>query len=183
LARIGNMLYVASKNFILDDLLAMEKEGGGVKPQTAEPAHALVRLRPQNWNQVLADYRLGWAENNRVACLNNQGPLASVARAHTGLLGKIDDQELAQLGDRIRREAEQLKQVHFFCPEGGRYVLSPDGKGMTCSMHGSVMAPRQPPAPTQTSALGKQLDNFSGMTATLTFTPEGLRAVVTIDRK
>lgn len=181
-ARIGNTVYVASKDFILEDLLAMEQNKANAVPQTAE-GHAMIRLRPRNWHQVLADYRLGWAENHRQACLNNQGPLGSVARAYTGHLGKIDPKELAQLGDRVQRDADQLHQVHFFCPEGGRYVLGPDGKAMTCSVHGGALAPRQPAAPAENNALTKQLSSFTGLTATLTFMEEGLRAVVEIERK
>src|SRR5262249_23583761 len=55
--RIGNGLYVASKPFILEDLLALES--GKEKPAAADrgpEAHGLVRLRPQNWNRVLTDY-------------------------------------------------------------------------------------------------------------------------------
>jgi hypothetical protein len=181
-ARIGNVVYVASKDFILEDLLALEKEGA--KPPAAETtAHALVRLRPQNWNQVLPDYRLGWAENHREACLNNQGPLSSVARAFTAPLGKIDAKEQALLMDRIRREADRLHQVHFFCPEGGEYMLGANGKTMGCSVHGSALAPRQPFAPAANSPLGKQLERFTGMTAALTFMEDGLHAVVTVERK
>jgi hypothetical protein len=54
---------------------------------------------------------------------------------------------------------------------------------MTCSAHGSVLAPRQPSGPAENGGLAKHLAGFTGMTATLTFMEEGLRAVVIIDRK
>lgn len=87
----------------------------------------MVRLRPRNWNQVLPDYRLGWAENNREACLNNLGPLSSVGRAYTAALGKIDEAELARIAGRIHREADRLHGVHFFC-SGGRPVSAGAGR-------------------------------------------------------
>jgi hypothetical protein len=178
-ALIGNTVYIASKEFILEDLLALEKAPPKAEPAAAdEIGHALIKVRPNNWDQALADYRLGWSENHRQACLNNHGLLSSVARTYTSTIGKIDEKELAQLGDRIVRAAHQLNQVHCYCPAGGRYVLAPDGKTMTCSIHGSGLAPRQPATPAE----GKHFNGFAGLTATLTFMKEGLRAVLVIDR-
>jgi hypothetical protein len=185
-ARIGDGLYIASKQFILDDLFAADAErakSGGKLVDRGPEGHGMVRLRPKNWNQVLADYRLGWAENNRQACLNNLGPLSSVGRAYTASLGKINEAELVRVTGRIQREADQLHDVHFFCPEGGRYLLTPDGKMMTCSVHGSLLAPRQSVAPSEKSSLGQLLSSFNGMTTTLTFMEDGLHAVVSLDRK
>ncbi|MGE5195496.1 MAG: hypothetical protein ACM3U2_23635 [Deltaproteobacteria bacterium] len=83
----------------------------------------------------------------------------------------------------VCRCADRLHGAHFFCPEGGRYERTADGKGMKCSVHGSALDPRQPPAPTQDQSLGKLLSTFAGMEATLTFLEDGLHAVLTIDRK
>ena len=177
-ARIGDALYIASKPFILDDLAA-----AGIKDAPAEPdstAHALARLRPQNWNQVLADYRLGWAENNRIACLNNLGPLSSIARYHAA--GGADP-----AGDQANTEllhtASRLHSAHFFCPDAGRYQITGDRKSVRCSIHGSAHAPLQHTAPPATTDLSRLLEQFHGLTAALTFTEEGLHAVVTIERK
>ena len=41
----------------------------------------MVRIRADHWNAVLPDYRLGWEESSRQACLENLGPLSNVARA------------------------------------------------------------------------------------------------------
>jgi prepilin-type processing-associated H-X9-DG protein len=179
--RIGKGLYLASKPFILEDLQALEaarvKELGIVQAADLGPqAHAMIRLRPQNWNQVLADYRLGWAENNREACLQNLGPLSSIARS---LTARGQPPGAAEL----HRFADQLYGVHFFCPEGGRYLTTPDGKVVTCSVHGSALAPRQPLAPAGESASNKLLRDFTGMTVALTFLDDGLHAVVVVDRK
>jgi hypothetical protein len=167
--RIGNAFYVASKPFLLDDL----KAAAAAAATDAGPvAHAMARMRPENWNQVLPDFRLGWAENHREACLNNLSPLSSVARA-------FGDKEAAQ----VHNQADALYGVHFFCPEDGQYAVSPDGKSVTCSVHGSPVAPRQLPAPVEGTALGKLLSGLAGTTAALTFHEDGLHAVLTIDRR
>jgi hypothetical protein len=177
-ARIGRGLYIASEPCVLHDLLALQAEEA-----CGEPAHALVKIRACNWKHELTYNRRGWAENERQACIHNLGPLSSVARAVTASLGLIGEDELAGLAERIVEEADRLHQVHFACPAGGHYVLSADGQHMTCSVHGSALEPHQPPASTADSPLGKRLEQFGGLTATLTFMEEGLRAVVVVERK
>jgi hypothetical protein len=182
-ARIGNALYIASKPFILDDLVAMEAERAEAKekpaPDPEATAHAIVRLRPKNWNQVLADYQLGWEENNRKACAHNVGPIMSVGRA----VAAKGEKSGAELGKEAQRLADELYAVHFFCPDGGKYVLSDDGKTCSCSVHGNAREPKQGTAPNQTSGPGKVLQEFGGLTASLTFLEDGLHAVIVIDRK
>ncbi len=181
-ARIGNGLYIASKPFILDDLAALHAERANEKdkpvPDPETTAHAIVRLRSKNWNQVLDDYKLGWAESNRQACLNNLGPISSVGRAVSG-----DDKSGEARGKEAQRLADQLYAVHFFCPEGGKYVLSPDGKTCSCTVHGSAHDPRQDVAPNEAAGPGKVLQQFGGLTASLTFLEDGLHAVIVIERK
>jgi hypothetical protein len=167
-ARIGNGVYIASKAFILEDL-AVAKASSATGPA----GHGMFRIRSRNWNEVLPDFRLGWAENNRRSCLDNLGPLSSVARALSG----------ADQSPDVCRCADRLHGVHFFCPEGGRYERTPDGKGMACNVHGTALAPRQAVAPAPDQSLGKLLSSFAGLEATLTFLEDGLHAVVTIDRK
>ena len=94
-----------------------------------------------------------------------------------------DERQSAALAPQIEDLAERLYGVRFFCPEGGRYLLAPDGHTAHCSLHGSVLAPRQPMAPPPDADLGRLLDSFTDMTATLSFQEEGLHATVTIDRK
>jgi hypothetical protein len=194
-ARIGNGLYIASRPFILEDLAAMEAEriragttagGASALVQDFGPeGHAMVRVRPQNWNEVLPDYRLSWAENDREACLNNLGALSSVSRALTartaGGNGTVPTgEELEQL---VSQYTDKIYGEHLFCPEGGRYIVSADGRSVSCSIHGSVGDPRQPSAPTEASAPTRLLRELAGATATLNFMQDGLRAVVVIDRK
>jgi len=197
-ARIGGGLYVASKQFILDDLaagtdrrlVADKKTDGG------PTAHAMVRVRPEHWKEVLPAFQLGWAESSRVACLNNLGPLSSVARAVSGEgRGERGEARVPEAGvspltthhsplaERVHRLADELHAVHFFCPDGGQYVVSADGKQVTCSVHGSAAAPRQLTAPARNSPMGRLIKDFGGLTAELTFLEDGLHAVVTIERK
>jgi prepilin-type processing-associated H-X9-DG protein len=185
-ARVGNALYIASKPLIVEDLLALEAAGANgarEKPTVRDSgpeAHGIIRVRARNWSQVLPDYRLAWAENNREACLHNLGPLSSIARA---LHAKAGGQSPDEIGRSVHRLADQTHGVHFFCPEAGHYIPSPDGKTGTCSVHGSALDPRQPAAPAENSAVTKLMREFTGMTVTLTFLEDGLHAVVTIDRK
>ena len=77
--------------------------------------------------------------------------------------------------------AERLHATRFFCPDGGRYELADDR--FACSLHGSTDRPTQPTDLARQSPLGQLLASFRGLTATLTFEPEGLRAVVTVEHR
>jgi len=172
-ARIGDGLYIASKRFILEDLAAADEK----KAESGPIAHAMVRIRPEHWDQVLPNFQLGWAESSRQSCLNNLGPLSSVARAvGAAAEGPVGAAEVC-------RRADMLHGVHFFCPDGGRYELSPDGKQIVCTAHGSAIHPRQMSAPAKGSPMGRLMQEFAGVTAALTFLEDGLHAVVTVDRK
>ena len=83
----------------------------------------------------------------------------------------------------LHREADQLHAVHFFCPDGGRYEVSPDGRQVICSFHGTAAEPKQMAAPAAGSPMGRLMKDFSGLTAQLIFLEDGLHAVVTVDRK
>src|SRR5262249_37744488 len=180
-ARIGNGLYLASKQYILDDLCVAD--GATAARDQGPRAHAMGRIRPQNWNLTLSDFQLGWAENTREACLNNLGPLSSIGRAFIAPPGGNSTLPGKEHGDDLIEFADRIQAVHSFCPEGGRYLLSPDGKTIECSVHSAAGSPRQPIAPAEVNALGKLMRDFTGLTASLTFLPEGLRAVLTVDRR
>jgi len=174
-ARIGRGLYVASKPFILEDLAARQEAAAG--GDTGPVGHAMARVRARNWNEALADFNLGWAENEREACLDNLGPLADVGRALAA------GSPPADISSAALEEADRLHAVHFYCPDGGLYTVSPDGKTVSCSVHGTALSPQQPRAPSAASAAGRAMRSLDDATATLTFLPEGLRAVVLINRK
>ena len=119
-----------------------------------------------------------WAENNRQACIANLGPLSSVGRA---LPAGDKGTDPAGRAKQALALAEEVYAVQFFCPEGGKYHLSADGRRCSCSIHGDALNPRQglTPAPGAPSAM----DHFGGLTATLTFLEDGLHAVLIIDRR
>jgi hypothetical protein len=171
--RIGDGLYIANRPFVLTDLA--EAHAAGKKP-AGEKGHLLLRLRPENWNEVLPGYKLGWEEGHRSACLDNLSQVANVSRGWNDRAGATPDRALL---DRVTR----VYGARPFCPDGGTYTLSADGRTCSCGVHGSVREPRQPAAPADASATGRLLKTLGGVRATLTFEEDGLRAVVTVDRK
>ncbi|MBV9925298.1 MAG: hypothetical protein JOZ96_09815 [Acidobacteria bacterium] len=182
-ARIGRGLYVATKPFILEDLAALNAQGQAAGTATVNEdltGHALARVRASNWNEVLPDYNRSWAENEREACLNNLAPLADAARALTAgpeaPSGEALDRAAVELAGR-------LAGARFNCPEGGTYHVSTDGRQVSCSVHGTAAEPRQPLSPSGQSAAGRTMRALSDLTATLTFTDDGLHAVLVIKRK
>ena len=175
--RIGDGFYLANRAFILEDIAAAQMN----KKQPAkqmEPAHALLRLRPQNWKEVLPGYHLGWAENHRSACHDNLSLLANVNR------GWKDAKQTPNSPDAVLTErAIRFYGVRPFCPDGGNYSLSADGKSCMCSIHGDERHPTQLASPTENSPTGKLLKSLAGLSASLTFEEDGLRAIVIIERK
>jgi hypothetical protein len=187
-ARIGGGVYVATRPFILEDLAALEAGGANAaKPSGGADltGHALARLRPENWNEVLPDYNLSWAENEREACVNNLGPLSDAARALTARASEAGPSAPAgEALDRAASElAEQLSGSRHVCPEGGAYHVSADGRQVSCSVHGTAADPRQPDAPSDNSAAGRTMRRLSDLSAALTFMDDGLHAVLTVKRK
>ena len=67
----------------------------------------------------------------------------------------------------------------LLCPE----CNSPDGLTVSCSVHGTLNAPRQQTAPSEHSPAGRTMRGLSDLTATLTFMEDGLHAVLVVNRK
>jgi hypothetical protein len=184
-ARIGDALYVASKPFILEELYELEKNKSAAAAMSSDTTgHAMAQVRAENWHQVLSDYRLAWAENHREACINNLGAIASTGRALAAQMkasgATMTETEFSRAA---HQAADRLQGVHSFCPEGGDYLLTADGRAARCSIHGTAATPRQPAAPNPNSSLDKLMRDLKRATATLEFTEDGLRAVVSIERK
>src|SRR5262249_22044290 len=140
----------------------------------------MIRLRANQWDRALPGFRMGWAENNRIACVNQLGPLSSTARALSTGTGSLS------WDDRQKQVLDCAASLHgraFCCPEGGRYELTKDGKAMTCSVHGSATESRQPLEPAADSAVGRLMGDLKDVTAAVTFAPEGLRLSLTVERK
>ncbi len=172
--RIGDGLYLATRPFILEDLAAAH--ANGKRPPRSEPAHALLRVRPENWSAVLPGFNLGWAESLRGAC---QGNLVTIENVATGWNDRKPVILDAALLDRVAR----VYGARPFCPEGGKYELSADGRTCRCSIHGIPDDPKQPAGPTAASSTGRLLQTFGGLNAAIRFEDDGLRVIVTVDRK
>ena len=161
-ARIDNGLYITSKKFILDDLAAASQALKTAKPEAIDQgptAHAMVRVRPEHWKDILPDFQLGWAEGSREACLNNLGPISWVARSTAATSnGAVKSAEAIRLAD-------AFYGMHFYCPDGGKYEVSPDGKQVSCSVHGTAALPKQRLGPATGSPLDRLLKEFKGLTA------------------
>jgi hypothetical protein len=174
--RIGDGLYVATRPFILEDIAAAQADGR--KPTKTDPAHAVLRIRPENWHAVLPGYNLGWAEANRAACHANLDMLANVNRGWNDRRPAAGAPS-AELFGRVGRVYGERP----VCPDGGGYDLSADGRSCRCGVHGGHDDPHQPAAPTAASSTGRVLKTFAGLTATVRFEEDGLRVVVTVERK
>jgi hypothetical protein len=61
-------------------------------------------------------------------------------------------------------------------------MLSADGRTCRCSVHGTILEPKQATEPAKKGST-TALQGLDGVTAALTFRKDGLHAVVTIDRK
>src|SRR5262249_11437278 len=142
-ARIGNGLFLTNQAGVLDDLKVAHEQSVKAPARTLSRAHAMMRLRPTNWNQALPGFHLGWAEVHRECCLHNLGALTGTARAAAsktfpqvplpeGGSNSWDERSAA-----LCRAADQLHGTHFYCPDGGRYLLSKDRKSMECTLHGT----------------------------------------------
>ena len=173
--RVGDALYVTSKAYILEDLInAGEHE---VTPQQIEDstAHALIRLRPSQWKQIVSSFQLGWAESHRMACHANLGALSNISRASTSAGQGVRRQTIDELAARVY-------DSHFYCPDHGDYIVDKEGRVVRCSVHGWVMEPEQLSHLGESSAFAKLMTDLQEIQMTLTFLEDGLHAVVTLDR-
>lgn len=180
--RIGDGVYVASKQAVLEEIATATQRSSasvanGAKDAGNEPAHALLRLRPEHWGRVLTAYELGWEENQRIACQANLGPLSALQRA-------VGDHTSSYQGRlQLNQYAARVYDAEFFCPDGGWYRPIDGGRRMECTLHGSADHPRQTLAPATDSELHKQIAQLRDVSVQLTFLEDGLRAVVTLQRQ
>ena len=178
LARIGNGIFLTNQTEVIDDLHRAENDrrpGRDLGPE----GHAMIRLRPVNWSRALPGFQYMWAENLRESTRSDLHHLENVSRAHAGSLTGSADEKAAKLLDL----AERIDGVRYRCPQGGTYALEPDGVMWRSSLCGTLAAPEQREAPAEKSGIATLMRQFQDLTATVTFQPEGVRAVVTIERK
>ncbi len=184
--RIGNGLYLASKPYILEDLMAFESSQQDKPDPDTEyqhdhgpSAHAMVRIRPDHWREVLPQYRLAWAENQRSGCFNNIGILSSLSR--TVQLSKVEPTEGQSIADRVASLETQLLDSNSYCPAGGEYRFEAGSPHVECSVHGTAMTPKQPTALAEDTPLGSFLNHLHDLHMELTFLEEGLQAVAVME--
>jgi hypothetical protein len=175
-ARIGDGLFLATQPFILEDLMALQTQLPRTGAEAGPAAHGLFRVRAGHWNELLPADRLGWAESNREACLLNIGPLTSVLRALSagGIEGRLSE---------VANMAGQVMDIQFYCPEGGHYDVTPDGRAVRCSIHGSPADSYQSDRPAEGSEVARLMRSLNQFTASLTLQKDGLFASLELDRK
>lgn len=174
--RIGNGVYIASQREVLEQIAEAARSGRPAAKNDAgnQPAHALLRMRPEHWRHVLSTYQLGWEENQRCACHGNLGPLAALQRANSSNASSpVADRNLEKLAARIY-------DATFFCPDRGAYHAADGGRNVACTVHGTVQQPRQSLSPAANSDLSRQIARFRDLNIRFTFLEDGLRAVVTL---
>lgn len=179
--RIGQGLYLASKPYILQDLVELEGvpqrlESAGEEVHTA---HAMLRLRPKQWQEVLMQYRIGWAESQRERCLCNLGPLSSLSRVAQVTTSRQPNR--IPLHESVRDLELRSLDSSAYCPAGGEYEFREGDCHVECSIHGSVWKPRQPMEPAVASPMGSLMQSLKDVRLELTFLEEGLKAVATMD--
>jgi hypothetical protein len=177
-ARIGNGIFITNQTEVIDDLHRAEKAKRPDRDLGPE-GHGMIRMRPANWNRALAGFRYTWAENLRDTAMNDLHRLENVSRAHATELTGTPAEKAAKLLDL----AERIDGLRYRCPQGGSYSLEPDGISWRSTLCGTLASPEQREAPAEKSGIATLMRQFQDLTATVTFLPEGLRAVVTIDRK
>lgn len=170
-ARIENFLYVSSKPEVLQDLVELHKQGVQGPSDEMSSAHAMVRIRPENWNETLSNFRLGWAESHRQACFDNIGRLSSLRSLAVKKGDKFD----------VESRPESLYGLDFYCPCGGSYFMGEEH--MECTVHGSAFSPRQALLGHEEGAIDEVLDHFAGLTIGLKFLEDGLHATMKVERK
>jgi hypothetical protein len=168
-ARIGEGLYIASKPDVLQDIAALHQSGDTETIDDSPAAHAMVRIRPKNWNAMLPNFQLGWAESHRLACLDNVGRMSSLARL------------VAAGGGDVQSRAHELYGVDFFCPCDGHYQADSEHHA-ACSVHGSAHHPLQRQIGDTSGSVAELFEHFTGLTLTLTFLEDGLHATLEVDR-
>lgn len=170
-ARIGKQLYIASKPEVLKDIAELHAKARPADEAAGTAYHAMVRVRPQNWNQTLDNFKLGWAENHRQACFDNVGRLSSLSDLAVARDGKAN----------YESRPETLYGLNFYCPCGGQYHHH--GEHLECSVHGSAYNPMQAAIGSEKGSINNVLSDFGGMTVGLTFLEDGLHATLTVKRK
>ena len=174
LAHSGKNVFLANKAELIEQLVALDRESESAEP---DRAHAVLRIRPESWSKFLPTCYRGWAETNRRACQANHVPLAAVARM---LLSANPDRR--PTAEEVVREHTALFGRRPFCPEGGTYVVSEDGKSVECTVHGGLDESLQPPKPSDDCVQMRRLRATRSIQVRLLLLEDGLHTFIDVEK-
>lgn len=168
-AVVDDRLVIASRKDIVTDLLDGTARGAAAVPK--HEGNMELSVYRSAFKQLEDAVNLGWQEDLRHSCHKNL-PLAAILMKNLGL-------PQGSLASAV----ESLRGYQPYCPSGGRYSLDAGGSAVSCSIHGNLRAPKQPPAGDASSKTLDFVNTLQRVNARLTFTPEGLMTTVDIKRK
>jgi hypothetical protein len=179
--RIDDGLYITSTPELIGELraAAARRRQATAHTDDTDPAHGLIRVRPEHWQEIKPHFRIGWSESERRSCLHNLAPLSHAGRA---LVQSANGQADAKATiDNVRRMADQFFTGPHRCPSHGHYVLDSDTGEVQCDLHGHAAHPKQPP-PNGKGQIANFAESLRDVRMELTFLKDGLHAVVTVKR-
>jgi hypothetical protein len=175
LVRLGDNLYITSQLELIRDLIAMKSKEGGtpksIRPSQAGQVHGW--MWPINYDESRESYQFEWAAANQKACIKNLPSISGVLRAG-----------IATSMDQVVGQAALRDGATYACPSGGRYSVEQGqfGPHAVCDLHGHLLDPKQPIAPARQSETGKLLAELKSVSVAANLSPEGLRAVISVQR-
>ena len=180
--RIDDGLYITSTPDLVGELraAAARHRQASAHANDSEPAHGMVRVRPEHWQRIKPHFRIGWAESERRSCLNNLAPLSHVGRALAqSAKGNNDGKATIENAHRL---ADEFFTGPHRCPSHGHYVLNAKTGDVRCDLHGDAGHPKQPP-PNGKGQIAKFAESLRDVRMELTFLEDGLHAVVTLEQQ
>ncbi len=170
--RIGQSMVVSTQHSILEELSQLEAQ---LAKAPSTPSHASLAIHRSHWRKIMPSVRMTWNESARHSCLDNLGHLGTAART------MLPDARAKANAASLLKQAAEIYGVHHYCPAGGSYTLRADQQ-CQCSLHGTVEEPTQPSLDDTSGVAQQVLTNFQDARFSLTFLPEGLHAVLELDR-
>lgn len=165
-----NKLVVATKRYVLDEVLdALDVKASGTVPRTE--ANLRVNVQPPAFQQLRSVVQTGWQERMREACLKNLENVRVLAE----LYGATSSTALTEM-------ARRIDGVSLRCPNQGEYRYDTERGIPYCTVHGDWNHPTQPAGVQETEGLVRFLASLKLLSVDFSFTPEGIRSKVTLDR-
>jgi len=165
-----NKLVVSTKRYVLDEVLdALDVKASGTVPRTE--ANLRVNVQPPAFQQLRSVVQTGWQERMREACLKNLENVRVLAE----LYGATSSTALTEM-------ARRIDGVSLRCPNQGEYRYDTERGIPYCTVHGDWNHPTQPAGVQETEGLVRFLASLKLLSVDFSFTPEGIRSKVTLDR-